>query len=82
MKRKNFRMKWVGRYDEIQGHLRLFRIMWETGTPGDGKAGHSNMISVAVQRKLLSLNVRPGSACIIILGIRVHRKISYGGIFA
>lgn len=30
----NLRLKTVFRYDEIQGHFRLFRVMWEKGEPG------------------------------------------------
>ena len=43
----DLRIKRVMRYDEIQGHFRLFRVMWEVGIVGDGQ-GHSNMLSVAV----------------------------------
>lgn len=28
----DLRIKRVMRYDEIQGHFRLFRVMWEAGT--------------------------------------------------
>ena len=43
----DLRFKRVMRYDEIQGHFRLFRVMWEIGIVGDGQ-GYSNMLSVAV----------------------------------
>ena len=29
----NLRLKTVFRYDEIQGHFRLFRVMWERASP-------------------------------------------------
>ncbi len=47
----DLRIKRVMRYDEIQGHFRLFRVMWEVGILGDGQ-GHSNMLSVAVQQMM------------------------------
>ena len=77
---KNLRLKTVLRHDEIQGHYRLFRVMWERGTVGDG-AGYSNMLSVAVQRKLFWFERFGGSWLLIILGLRIHRKRSFWGIF-
>jgi len=77
----HLRVKTVMRYDEIQGHFRLFRVMWETGFVGDG-IGHSNMVSVAVQRKLFCFErLSPASWMLVIMGLRIHRKRSYGGIF-
>ena len=77
----NLRIKRVMRYDEIQGHFRLFRVMWEVGIVGDGQ-GHSNMLSVAVQPKLFLFDrISPCSWMLVILGVRIHRKRSFGGIF-
>ena len=77
----DLRIKRVMRYDEIQGHFRLFRVMWEIGIVGDGQ-GHSNMLSVAVQPKLFLFDrISPGSWMLVILGVRIHRKRSFGGIF-
>jgi len=78
----DLRFKMVLRRDGPQGHFRLFRIMWETGTVGYG-TGHSNMVSVAVQPRLfLFERVTPGAWMMVLLGIRVHRKRSFGGTFA
>ena len=77
----HLRIKKVMRYDEIQGHFRLFRVMWETGFVGDG-IGHSNMVSVALQAKLFHLNLYGSSWLLIFCGLRIHRKRSFGGIFA
>ena len=78
----NLRFKAVMRHDEIQRHYRLFRVMWETGVVGTG-AGHSNMISVAIQPKLFEWDrLCAFSWRLTLLGIRVHRKRSFGGIFA
>ena len=77
----NLRFKLVMRPDEIQGHYRLFRMMWEFGTVGDGQ-GYSNMVSVALQPKLFLLGrPSPGSWILVVCGVRIHRKRSYGGIF-
>lgn len=77
----DLRIKRVMRYDEIQGHFRLFRVMWETGIVGKGE-GHSNMVSVALQAKLFHLERYAGSWLLILCGLRIHRKRSFGGIFA
>ena len=77
----DLRAKIVMCYDEIQGHFRLFRIMWETGTGGDGH-GYSNMVSVAVHPKLFTWTRCGGSWMVVIFGVRIHRKRSFGGRFA
>lgn len=78
----NLRFKSVLRYDEIQGHFRLFRVMWETGVVGTG-AGHSNMISVAVQPTLFRWErLSAFSWLLVFCGVRIHRKRSFGGRFA
>lgn len=77
----NLRFKTVFRHDEIQGHYRLFRIMWEKGEPGKPGGGHSNMVSVAMQPKLFKWDAEGGHWLLIILGLRIHRKRSYGGVF-
>jgi len=77
----DLRFKLVLRRDGPQGHFRLFRIMWETGIVGDGH-GHSNMVSVALQPKLLHFErVTPGAWMLVLLGVRIHRKRSFGGAF-
>ncbi len=77
----NFRVKRVMRKDGPQGHFRLFRVMWETGIVGDGN-GHSNMVSVALQPRLFIFErITPGSWMLVLLGVRIHRKVSFGGIF-
>ena len=78
----NLRFKLVMRHDEIQGHYRLFRVMWEKGVVGTGE-GYSNMVSVAAQPKLFLFDrPSPGSWLLVVCGVRIHRKRSFGGIFA
>lgn len=74
---KNLRFKRVMRFDEIQRHFRLFRVMWEVGTVGDGK-GYSAKLAVGIMPKLFH---REGGR-LTILGLRVHYCRSFGGIFA
>lgn len=74
---KNLRFKSVMRFDEIQNHLRLFRIMWERGTPGSG-GGYSVKLAVGLMPKIFYRE----DGRIVVLGLRVHYCRSYGGIFA
>lgn len=77
----SIRIKSVLRFDEIQRHLRLFRLMWESGSPGDGK-GYSNKLAVALWPKLFTVQREtPGDILIGLLGLRVHYSRSYGGRF-
>lgn len=78
---KNLRLKHVFRYDEIQGHFRLFRVMWERGEVGKPGGGHSNMVSVAVQLKLFEWDAEGEHWLLVVFGLRIHRKRSYGGVF-
>lgn len=44
--------------------------------------GHSNMVSVAIQPKLFLWDRESRDWLIVVLGVRIHRKRNYGGIFA
>jgi len=72
----NLRIKRVMRFDEIQHHLRLFRIMWERGSPGDGK-GYSVKLAIGLMPKMFH---KEGGR-VTIFGLRVHYCRSYGGTF-
>jgi hypothetical protein len=74
---KNLRIKTVLRFDEIQGHLRLFRVMWERGTVGDGR-GYSAKLAVGLMPKLFHRE----DGRVTVLGLRIHYCRSYGGIWA
>lgn len=76
------RIKRVMRFDEIQRHFRLFRLMWERGTVGDG-SGYSVKLSVAVEPRLARFGRDATHDWLVTLfGVRVHYARSYGGIFA
>ena len=74
----NFRAKWVGRYSPPERMLRLGRVMWESGTPGDGH-GYSVKLSAAVWPVAFRMKRARGEFDATLLGVRVHMKRAYGG---
>ncbi len=79
----SLRLKSVLRFDEIQNHLRLFRLMWERGRPGEPGGGYSAKLAIGLRPRLFHREREYGKAFLItILGLRVHYSRSYGGIFA
>lgn len=49
----NLRFKWVGRWSSTERKLRLFRVMWESGTPM-----MSHKVSVSITRLLPRITLR------------------------
>lgn len=79
----SLRFKSVLRFDEIQKHLRLFRLMWERGTPGVPGGGYSAKLAIGLRPRLFEREREYGKAFLFtILGLRIHYSRSYGGIFA
>ena len=79
----SLRFKSVLRFDEIQNHLRLFRLMWERGRPGEPGGGYSAKLAIGLRPRLFHREREYGKAFLLtILGLRVHYSRSYGGIFA
>lgn len=79
----SLRFKSVLRFDEIQRHLRLFRLMWERGTPGVPGGGYSAKLAIGLRPRLFEREREYGKAFLFtILGLRIHYSRSYGGIFA
>lgn len=79
----SLRFKPVMRFDEIQNHLRLFRLLWERGTPGTTGGGYSAKLAIGLRPRLFEREREYGKAFLItILGLRIHYSRSYGGIFA
>lgn len=78
---RNIRIKRVMRWDDTIRTLRLCRVMWERGTVGDGQ-GYSSKLSFALTPKLFRWEREWAGWIVTILGIRIHHKRSYGGIFA
>lgn len=78
----NLRFKPVMRYDDDLRWFRLFRIMWERGTVGDGSKGYSVKVTLALVPHLFRWAREWDGWAISFLGLRVHHKRSYGGVFA
>ncbi len=78
----SLRFKRVMRCDEIQKHLRLFRLMWERGTPGIPGGGYSAKLAIGLRPRLFEREREYGKAFLFtILGLRIHYSRSYGGIY-
>lgn len=77
----DFRIKFVGRRDTIQGFYRLVRVMWERGSPGFG--GYSAKFTVAFQPAFFRCWKRDAATDwrLTFLGLRLHYCRSYGGRF-
>lgn len=76
------RIKWVFYWDTIQGFLRVGRLMWERGTPGDG-SGYSVKLSFALDPRIFQ-PLRTDALSdwrLTVFGLRVHYCRSYGGVF-
>jgi hypothetical protein len=75
------RSKLVLRYDPSWPKLRLVRFMWDRGTVGDGH-GTSNKLAVALRPRLFKVERSTDGWRITVLGIELHRQVSWGGRFA
>jgi len=77
----HFRSKLVLRYDPSWPKLRLVRFMWERGNVGDGQ-GTSNKLAIALRPRLFNAERSMDGWRLTVLGIEVHRQVSWGGRFA
>ena len=74
------RVKWVGRWDAGNQLLRLCRVMWTVGQPGDGK-GHSVKMSLGLRPSLFRWCRENDGWLLTVLGVRLHLRRSFGGRF-
>ena len=74
------RLKSIFRYDPAFPKVRLFRVTWETGTVGDGQ-GYSTKLTFNLVPRWFEWVSFPDDKWLTVLGVQVHRKRSYGGIF-
>ncbi|MFL5015414.1 MAG: hypothetical protein ACJ8EW_04320 [Rhizobium sp.] len=58
----SLRFKSVLRFDEIQKHLRLFRLMWERGRPGVPGGGYSAKLAIGLRPRLFHREREYGKA--------------------
>lgn len=68
----------VLRWDPRWPKLRLFRVMWNVGTVGDGK-GYSHKVALALRPVLFRWHRAHDSTRVALLGIEVHSQTSSGG---
>jgi hypothetical protein len=73
-------LKPVFRYDPTWPKLRLFRIMWNVGTVGDGK-GYSRKLAFSARPKLLAWQRSLDEWRVAVLGLEVHSVTAWGGRF-
>ena len=76
------RFKRVMRLDTIQRHFRLFRVMWERGTVGDGNGYSAKLALGLLPRLFMWERLAAHDLLIVLLGVRLHYSRSYGGRFA
>ncbi len=59
--------------------FRLFRVVWTRGAVGDG-SGCSSKLSVALAPRLARFDREFNGWFLTILGVRIHKQRSFGGI--
>lgn len=70
----------VFRYDPSWPKLRLFRFVWDVGTVGDG-TGYSRKVAFALRPRLFSWERSVHEWRLVLLGVEIHSRKSYGGHF-
>lgn len=75
------RLKRVCRWDSTARLFRVCRLTWDRGVVGDGK-GTSNKLSLGLRPRLLGWRREWDGWILTVLGVRIHRKTSWGGRFA
>lgn len=73
-------LKPVFRWDPRRPKLRLFRVMWNVGTVGDGE-GYSRKVAVALRPRLYRLDRSWDGWRLVLLGVEIHSETSWGGRF-
>ena len=72
-------VKNVMRYEPSGRIFRLFRLLWTKGKVGDGQ-GYSAKLSVSLEPKRFECKKEHNGWTVTICGVRLHKKISYGGV--
>ncbi len=75
------KLRFIMRRDPVQKIIRIFRLIWERGTVGDGK-GYSAQFTLALSRKLFLFHREYSGWFLIVAGLRFHYARSYGGHYA
>lgn len=74
------KLKSVFRFDPGWPKFRLFRLMWERGEVGAG--GYSRKLAVALRPRLLSVERSWDGWRVVLMGVELHSRTSWGGSFA
>lgn len=74
------KLKPIMTWSPSERKLRLVRLIWERGTVGDGK-GYSAFFSLALMPRLFLVERTFFKFRVVILGISLHWRRSYGGRF-
>lgn len=74
------RLKPVFTWSSTERKVRLFRIIWKRGIVGDGK-GYSAFLSLSLVPHLFWWHSLWDGFDVVVLGLRIHHKRSYGGRF-
>ena len=73
------KVKIVMRKDTRRPLLSLFRLLWTHGVVGDGK-GYSAKLSFAMIPRIVYWRRDRFEWLLIVMGLRIHYRRSYGGI--
>lgn len=72
-------IKPVFRYCREDRIFRLVRLVWRRGTPGDGN-GYTAKLSLSLAAKLFRFSREIlGGWTLVVFGLRLHHRRSYGG---
>jgi len=79
--RRKMTFKPVMRFDPAWPKLRLFRLVWQTGdwSSEPGSPPYSHKLAVALRPRLFRWTRNFDGWRLVLLGIEVHRKYSWGG---
>ena len=73
-------LKKVMTWSPVERKIRLFRLMWERGTVGDGK-GYSAKLAFSLVPRLAGWKRELDGWRATIAGLSIHYRRSYGGRF-
>ncbi len=79
------KLKRIFRFDPGERKFRLFRFLWKnekSGKVGMSSVGYSGKISVAIRPVWFRRQKEFHSYRLVICGIDIHYKRSYGGVLA
>jgi len=73
------KFKLIETFDPVERKVRLFRLIWKKGEVGKG--GYSSFLSLSLLPRLFKFEQDFNEWRLTLLGISLHKKVSYGGVF-